>query len=57
MEGTHSDEPDSAARAPGAEPDDETGAGEDVPRGSRLWQLLATRTPTALHPQRGQEPT
>jgi hypothetical protein len=32
------------------EPDDEPGmAPRDVPAGSRLWQLLATRWPAALH--------
>ena len=51
------DEPESVTSTAGGEPDDDAGAGEDVPTGSRLWQLLATRTPNALHPLRGPEPT
>jgi hypothetical protein len=33
-------------------PSDQASAGgaAEVPKGSRLWQLLATRNPEALHP-------
>jgi hypothetical protein len=40
-----------AETVPGLEdaPDQANPTGESVPKGSRLWQLLATRNPDALH--------